>query len=204
MIHNSPGNFGSAFSYTDTSTSNLSTTTIHEIKKRVVSYVNDERTPCQSMPRKTEMNTCIQQQIENEIGCQLPWNNASSSVFAKCTESGQYEKFLSTYDEIAKLSERSIAERTGCLPSCKRNEFSVNILNRIEIPSEGPSYYSGYFCYASGRYVEKSYYYVYDWFDLLADVGGYMGLLVGYSLLTVYDSIKYFCKKALRRICLTR
>ena len=203
-MHNSPGNFGSAFSYTDTSTSNFTTTTIHEIKKRAVSYLNDDRTPCQSMPRKTEMNTCIQQSIEKEIGCQLPWNNVSSSVFAKCTESSKYKKFLTTYDEISKLSERSIAERTGCLPSCKRNEFTVNILNRIENPSDPIGYYKGYFYYVSGRYLEKSYYYVYDLFDLLADVGGYMGLLVGYSLLTVYDSIKYFCKKALLRICLTK
>ena len=45
--------------------------------------------------------------------------------------------------------------------------------------------------------MKKSHHYEYDLFDLLADVGGYMGLLVGYSLLSVYDSIKYFCKKVL-------
>ena len=199
MLHNSPGNFGSTFSYTDTSFSNFTLTIIHEIKKRAVSYLNDNRTPCQSKPRKTGMNTCIQRHIENEIGCQLPWNNASPT--SRCTESGQYKNFLSTYDEIAKLSEKSIAERTGCLPSCQRNEFTVNILSRIENPSDSGGYYTGYFYYASGRYVEKSYHYVYDMFDLLADVGGYMGLLVGYSLLSVYDSLKFFCKKALSRIC---
>ena len=204
MLHNSLGNFGSAFSYTDTSSSKSTVTTIHDIKKREVSYLNDERTPCQSMPRKTEMNTCIQKYIENEIGCQLPWNNASTSDFAKCTESGQYQTFLTTYDNIAKLSERSIAERTGCLPSCQRSEFTVSILNRIVDPFNQEGSYIGYFYYASGRYVEKSYHYDYDLFDLLADVGGYMGLLVGYSLLTVYDSIKYLCKMALCRICLKR
>ena len=203
MLHNSLGNFGSAFSYTDTSASNFDVTTIHEIKKREVSYLNDERTPCQSMPRKTEMNTCIQQYIEKEIGCQLPWSNASISDFAKCTEPGQYQAFLTTYDNIAKLSERSIAERTGCLPSCQRSEFTVSILNRIVDPV-GEGSYIGYFYYASGRYVEKSYHYEYDLFDLLADVGGYMGLLVGYSLLTVYDSIKYLSKMALCRICLKK
>ena len=195
MLHNSLDNFGSTFSYTDTSSSNFSLTTIHEIKKRQVSYLNDKRTPCQSKPRQAEMNTCIQQYIESEIGCQLPWNNASSS--SACTESHQYQEFLTTYDKIAKLSERSIAERTGCLPSCQRNEFTVKILNRIENPSDTRGYYTGYFYYASGRYMKKSHHYEYDLFDLLADVGGYMGLLVGYSLLSVYDSIKYFCKKVL-------
>ena len=197
MIHNSLGIFGNAYSYTDTSSSNnVSVIVIHEIRKKVVSYLNDERTPCQSMPRREELNTCLQHHIENKIGCQLPWNNGSVD-FPRCTESGHYKTFLKIYDEIAKLTEQSIAERTGCLAACQRNEFTVNIVNRAERPSKPGGHFTGYFFYASGRYVEKTYFYVYDWIHLLADLGGYMGLLLGYSLLTMYDGTKNLCKLGL-------
>ena len=194
MVHNSPGSFGSAYSYTDISSSkNVTVIVIHEISKKVVSYLNDEKTPCQQMPRTVELNTCIQDHIQNDIGCTLPWSNHSSE-YPECTASGQYNRFLQTYQEIARLTERSIAERTGCRPSCQRNEFTANIVNRAERPSKPAGFFTCNFFYASGRYVEKTYYYVYDWVHLLADVGGYMGLLLGFSLLSMYDGIMSLCK----------
>ena len=54
---------------------------------------------------------------------------------------------------------------------------------------------SGYFFYATGKYVEKSYYYTYDWNSFVADVGGYMGLLLGHSLLSYYDVAKLMWKR---------
>ena len=113
MVHNSPGSFGSAYSYTDISSSkNVAVTVIHEILKMEVSYLNDEKTPCQQMPRTEELNTCIQDYIQSEMGCHLPWRN-DTSEHPECTEPGQYNRFLQTYQEIARLTERSIAERTG-------------------------------------------------------------------------------------------
>ena len=71
----------------------------------------DKRTAL-TLPRMTEIHTCIEHFIEGEIGCQLPWN-MDSSDYPKCTDSGQYNAFLWAYDEGAKLSKRTIAERTG-------------------------------------------------------------------------------------------
>ena len=240
MIHNSPGNFGGAYSYTDISSSNNVTVfVIHEVSKKVVSYLNDEKTPCQPMPRTVELDTCIQNHLQNEMGCQLPWSKGSSK-YPDWTESGQYSRYLQSYQDITRLTERSIAERTGersnrhfgrtcpvvrscetclrlvlkfvpklvsdlhsncllnrtpgCLPSCQRNEFTANVVNRAERPSKPAGFFAVSFFYASGRYVEKTYYYVYDWVHLLADLGGYMGLLLGFSLLSIYDGIKGLCK----------
>ena len=38
-----------------------------------------------------------------------------------------------------------------------------------------------------GRYTEEVFYYTYDFESLVADFGGYMGLLLGHSVLTLYD-----------------
>ena len=38
-------------------------------------------------------------------------------------------------------------------------------------------------------YIEEEQYYVYDFDSFFADVGGYMGLLLGSSVLSIYDVV---------------
>ena len=49
--------------------------------------------------------------------------------------------------------------------------------------------------------VEEEQYYVHDFYTFFADIGGYMGLLLGSSLLSLYDEavglLKYFKKNVL-------
>ncbi len=49
--------------------------------------------------------------------------------------------------------------------------------------------------YPSGRYIEYSYYYSYTGSSFFADVGGYLGLLLGHSLLSFYDIAKEGARK---------
>ena len=134
------------------------------------------------------MYTCIQRHIENVMGCQLPWNNASTTL-PMCNESKHYDQFLKMYNDITRKQEANIAEITGCLPSCNRNEYSMKLINRITVPGERLS--SFIFYYPTGRYMEKIYYYPYHYGDFFADLGGYLGLFLGYSALSFYDALKY-------------
>ena len=192
LVYNSMDNFGNAQSYTSMDDSNTSFTTVHEIHRKEVSYLNDPRTPCLSKPRDEEMNTCIQHFIENTIGCQLPWHTDTTN-FSKCTEPEQYTDYLVAYDEIVSLSGFSIAKKTGCLPSCKINEFTVNIVSRLAMPDEDAQY-NGYFFYPGARYQQKVYFYTYDFTSYIADAGGLVGLFLGFSILNVYDGLKYIWK----------
>jgi hypothetical protein len=38
-----------------------------------------------------------------------------------------------------------------------------------------------------GRYIERKQYLIYDNSSLIADIGGYLGLLLGYNLLSMYN-----------------
>ena len=48
-------------------------------------------------------------------------------------------------------------------------------------------------------FVEEEQYYIHNWYSFLADIGGYMGLLLGCSLLSLYDEavglLKYLKQK---------
>ena len=175
---------------------NVSIINAYEIKKKDVTYLNDKKTPCQPEPRTEEINTCIQHHIEKKMACQLPWHN-ESTIYPRCTRPEQYDKFISLYNDITGKQEAQIAEITGCLPSCQREEFEMKLINRmIEPLVDGKRQISGYFYYPTRRYKEKYHFYAYTIGDFLADMGGYVGLLLGYSALTCYDSFIYLCKKA--------
>ena len=44
--------------------------------------------------------------------------------------------------------------------------------------------------FSSQRYTELVHYYTYEWSSFIADVGGFLGLLLGYSVLSIYDEAK--------------
>ena len=54
---------------------------------------------------------------------------------------------------------------------------------------------------ADRSYEEREEYLIYDEWSFIADVGGYMGLLLGYSLLSLCNDIEVFLKKIIRKAC---
>ena len=48
--------------------------------------------------------------------------------------------------------------------------------------------------FSSQRYTELVHYYTYEWSSFIADVGGFLGLLLGYSVLSIYDEAKILLK----------
>ncbi len=52
------------------------------------------------------------------------------------------------------------------------------------------------FWYDSNNYVEQTHYYAYGIRDLVADIGGYLGLLLGHSVLNFYDGARALCCRA--------
>ncbi len=120
---------------------------------------------------------------------------AADSTLPACTTSEQYKEYLGQFSEIVKLSENSISTRTGCLPNCARSEFRARVASswHTVAPNDtvsGKKVITKIFNHPSGRYRERTYYYTYEWTSFVADVGGYLGLLLGHSVLSFYDIAK--------------
>ena len=103
--------------------------------------------------------------------------------------------------KLQKMDENGIHDLTGCLASCTKDEYQTEVIENSVSKFER---YCGLFTecekgvtdtrflrinlhYANGRYEEKKQYLIYDFNSMIADVGGYMGLLLGYSLLSLYE-----------------
>ena len=48
-------------------------------------------------------------------------------------------------------------------------------------------------------YEEREQYIIYDTSSFIADVGGYMGLMLGVSLMSIYENAETFFRKMLQR-----
>jgi hypothetical protein len=59
----------------------------------------------------------------------------------------------------------------------------------------GPGSVRLQFFFASGKLILKEQYVIYNYNSMIADIGGYLGLLMGYSLLSVYEmAVDWFDK----------
>ncbi len=143
-----------------------------------------------------DINECVQLHIGDQIGCQLPWmTQFNDSMLPACQSESQYKKYLTRFAQLTSLTENSVAKMTGCKPKCNRFEYVGEVITMGNWPNTSFDSLAGYYYYPSGKYTQKTYYYVYTWGTMLADVGGYLGLLLGHSLLGFYDMGKGMLKK---------
>ena len=90
------------------------------------------------------------------------------------------------------MDENGIHGLTGCLASCNYNEFQIE-LSEMQVEEIAWSWNLGkqslkvFVHFLNGHYEEKEQYIIYDSNSMIADIGGYMGLLLGYSLLSIYE-----------------
>ena len=137
-----------------------------------------------------------------------------NSTKPRCQTDKDFDRFLEVTGEIGKMGEKQLGAATGCLASCRKespcelkfkpsNYYKSWFRNRrteyeaqglLSLTSEHPLYPKDIFMiqisYSGSNYVEKEEYLVYGATNLIADVGGYLGLLMGHSILSLYDLAK--------------
>ena len=85
---------------------------------------------------------------------------------------------------------RSVFDMTGCRVPCNRNEWSYKrYLKRIKVSFFLKPLQIQFF-FSTDTFHTTSQYLAYDTQNLVADIGGYLGLLLGYSLFDFYDITK--------------
>ena len=94
--------------------------------------------------------------------------------------------------------ESEIYQLTGCMSSCIKDE--MHIVEASELVSMGTWDTLGYediergrkalklyMYFINGQYDEREHYIIYDYNSFIADVGGYMGLLLGVSMQGMFE-----------------
>ena len=123
----------------------------------------------------------------------MPWQ-PSFVTGENCTTKDQLNNYMDHWKGIFTMDERKFHQLTGCKVPCSRWEYSSKQIFHQEYQPHNisdPLMTLNVF-YANDNYEVKEQYYTYDWNSLVSDLGGYLGLLLGASMLTFYDALSSF------------
>ncbi len=151
---------------------------------------------------------CIERYIENIAGCSSPFQQFFSSK-ALCSRKDKFKLWTKLIRTLYESDENSIYNLTSCLPACDYNEFRVTKPNAMEIKKQGRAVQGTTLMLRitapRSQYTLKDQYYVYDGNSLIADIGGYLGLLLGHSIFSIVsilnDWFRYVATKKFKLLC---
>ena len=156
-------------------------------------YLDKPSHRCSESKQNPNTTDCIANYIQRHIGCRAKTHGMrlyeNRTELAECSSMEQFDKFVNISEALEEADDTSIYEMTGCLSSCEKDKFDITYGVESELRSAS-------FCRAlvslqvdDKAFIEEEQYYIYDYDSFWADVGGYMGLLLGTSVLSMYDVV---------------
>ena len=167
--------------------------------------MNQISEPCSNY-KNPRTSKCIADWIQDKIGCSIKINGGGGfqDKLRPCISGAQLEDLWEILSAFKFADAKIIYEKTGCLASCEKYEFGKLEITFFEKP------FSAQLCKAAGfcnldlkleipqheiTYQVTQQYVVYDFDSFIADVGGFMGLLLGFSILSLYDELENLLKR---------
>ena len=139
-----------------------------------------------------ESLTSIARYIEEELGCNPQIQGSTSAAKSRLCKSRIQLQHLSNISEALEIMDASgIYKTTGCIAPCKKNKYQ-SVPMEMEFtkgPEGGFQYVSMFITIENGLFEEREEYLIYDWDSFISDIGGYIGLLLGSSLYSLYQDM---------------
>lgn len=101
-----------------------------------------------------------------------------------------FDKLLHLVDKLENKNENYYYNTTGCLSTCDKRAFDLQPYTEIRnYNGYSKGEYSVSFVLSTTSHTKKIQYVIYDGNSFVADVGGYLGLLLGYSILSILKDL---------------
>ena len=139
----------------------------------------------------TNTATCIARYIALKIGCDAKVQGITLKEFAPCMNKTQWEAFINISDLLELADATEFYHMTGCFSSCEKDKYEMSLENWSEDTSYKNSYSQVLFTFTiyERSYIEEEQYIIYDGNSFLADIGGFLGLVLGSSMLNIFDEV---------------
>ena len=150
--------------------------------------------------------TCIRNTLSKKIGCKLPWDTDTTgpllllylffTLYGQdainkfhlglevCSTIDQFKRFDEEYYKLAANLKVDI-ESTGCLFPCTFTRYEVEFTRKSPLGHFGLTVMFG-----SLTTTVRKEYYIYPVLSFISDIGGSLGLFVGFSFFMVWDIMK--------------
>lgn len=166
-------------------------------------FIDMENERCLTRKEIKDQNMwqCLEGYLDSKMNCSLPWRQKKVSTNkALCSHPWEYDQYYEYMDHLIKYGPSSIKNVTKCIPACMRYDYSTKIhkqLNNWEVRS-GTVQID--FFYIQYEVPVREHVIAYDIWNLISDFGGYLGLLLGYSILAFYDTSVFIIGKVMGTI----
>ena len=153
---------------------------------------------CKQGNAKITTSGCIASFLEKKLGCNPMILGSQFSKNPQCTTKTQLLALANATKRFEDADENDIYDMTGCLSSCTKDQYSLTVdplISKWEYKSKCQVHLE--FIMRDSSYKEEEQYIIYDVNSFIADVGGYMGLLLGSSLLSLYMAMEMIMRKLL-------
>ena len=172
----------------------------YEIDPVEVNLINQDYEPCISEKDKVkDLWKCLTDHFYSKLNCTLPWvAEVTKKDVHLCSSPKEYDLYHAMTIRAMYQNSEYIEKVAKCIPGCKRMEYTSKLLYQTKDPTLTDKWILRIHFYRD-KFPVKEQFYIYGIPNLIADFGGYLGLLLGYSLLGFYDSLTdffdYMCTK---------
>ena len=141
-----------------------------------------------------DTSSCINKFIETELGCspRIYGVDVNTQTKHHCNSSYQLKSLANISKQFDDINANTIYNLTGCLASCQRDEYEriiTPVLSTHDSQEPNRSQLNLQFSFVDGSYEVKEQYLLYDTDSFTADVGGFLGLLLGCSIFSLYKEL---------------
>ena len=169
------------------------------ISKSYLKALDQPSERCTKDTKSPNVSGCIAKFIEGHLGCSAGIQGSGSPQKITCNNVTQLLTWQTLANELQEGDANQIYDITGCLGSCEKYEYHIELERKNEVvgskteyPLTLPNDTQIYFRIMKGSHIELEQYLLYDFDSFIADIGGFMGLLLGFSVLSIYNETMDF------------
>ena len=127
---------------------------------------------------------CVSRYITTTVGCKADWISASADQNMKaCSQSTEIQKYKEIMINLKEKTFGQLSKITKCFPKCSTTAYSFYLKEEKE-ENWTRNWTSAFFLHSSSSSpLRSSEYITFDSHQLMSDIGGYLGLFLGWSIL---------------------
>ena len=151
---------------------------------------------------------CLENIVENTVGCKIPWTQTTNQLPA-CSGPNSLIEILSMWPDGTSSSRSDLIRDLNdmnCMKSCIYYNYRPNKYYDKEFKAETNALNQAYLeleiTLNNKDLARHAEFFIYNWVDFMSEIGGYLGLFLGYALLSIVDFVeniwKNICKPEIK------
>jgi hypothetical protein len=139
-----------------------------------------------------DFNQCISNNLVEKIGCKYLLSSSNINNYPNCTTKDQLEKYKDITTKSFFACQQELQDLTGCKVPCDYRHYQV-VGTPSRVDMDGRPFMSLAFASTERTVVKEVWFY--SFVSLLSELGGALGLFLGFSLLGTLDlGVEYGAK----------